>query len=288
MDKTIIITKEQINIITNKYQEYSLPVTTKYQLFRAKIKNTSITIYTTGKLHFQGEYDSIYNEICELLNIESEEIKLDGKNIIGTDEVGTGDFFGGIFVCACFVPQDKESLLKDLGIRDSKKITDEKINELAPIIMKNFKYIVNGINNESYNKISKKRNMNEIKALLHNMAIKDLIQAAIYYDQIIIDGFCTKEKYFEYLRKNKDEIIENVNLIEKAEDKYLAVGAASIIARYKFLKHIEYISEQSGYQILKGAGENVDELIKKIIDDGNKEILSKIAKLNFKNYTKLK
>ena len=288
MNETLILTKDQIKLITNKYQSYSLPLTTKYMLFRAKIDDTNLIIYTTYKLHIQGGSNAIFDEICSLLNIKQKNKEIEiGQNIIGTDEVGTGDFFGGIFVCACFVPEEKEYLLKDLKIGDSKKFTDSKILELAPIIKNNFTYTVKFLNNESYNQISKKRNMNEIKALMHNLAIKELISKNINYDTIIIDGFTDKNKYIEYLKDNDIEVVENVDLIQKAEDKFYAVGAASIIARYHFIKHIENLSIETGYEILKGAGANVDELLNKIINDGNKDLLVKIAKMNFKNYTKL-
>ena len=51
---------------------------------------------------------------------------------IGSDEVGTGDYFGPIVVTASYVDQADMSFIEDLGVRDSKKLTDEKILEIAP------------------------------------------------------------------------------------------------------------------------------------------------------------
>ena len=49
-------------------------------------------------------------------------------SMIGSDEVGTGDYFGPITVCAAYVRQDQIHLLKELGVQDSKNLNDEKIS----------------------------------------------------------------------------------------------------------------------------------------------------------------
>ena len=38
----------------------------------------------------------------------------------GSDEVGTGDYFGPVCVCASYVTQDNVDFLIKLGVRDSK------------------------------------------------------------------------------------------------------------------------------------------------------------------------
>ena len=47
-------------------------------------------------------------------------------SLIGSDEVGTGDFFGPITVVAAYVKKEQIPLLKELGVKDSKNLTDEK------------------------------------------------------------------------------------------------------------------------------------------------------------------
>lgn len=298
MTYTLIINETQINKIVNKYQNYQVDDYNNYTLFRAKIKSSTLTIYTTYKVLIQGNNCfELYEEICEFLNInvafenkkkEKETISI-GQNIIGTDEVGTGDYFGGIVVCASIVPNDKILELTKLGIKDSKQISDDKIMQLGKYLIDNIDHSVLLLNNEKYNKIiiEPEINLNKIKAILHNKVIQSFLDKYpnTKYDDIIIDGFCTQEKYFEYL-KNKKSIVNKVNLIQKAENKYISVAVSSIIARYYFLKHLEDLSNQYGYQLLKGASSSVDQLIKKIVKEKGINYLYNFAKINFKNTQK--
>jgi len=294
MTYTLELTKEQIKLITDKYKDFSIDLTTEYMVFRAKIDLTTLTIYQTNKALIQGhKSEKIYKEICELLNIkptitEKKPKRIDFNfSIIGTDEVGTGDYFGGITVCACFVPKDKILPIKKLGVMDSKKISDKNIFEIAPKLIKELEHNVIYLNNEKYNKVMQipGMNLNKIKAIMHNKVILRILEKDIKYDKIIIDGFTTKDKYFTYLEKQK-QVYRDVHLEMQGESKHTAIAAASIIARYYFLKELAKISKKYNYNILKGASNKVDMLIAEIIKNGDKDILPNIAKLNFKNTKK--
>ena len=72
MQYSFELNKEQINTLINKYNIYKLNTTTKYMLFRAKIYNATITIFTTNKITIQGEgFESLYNEISSLKEYKS-------------------------------------------------------------------------------------------------------------------------------------------------------------------------------------------------------------------------
>lgn len=283
MNYSYSLNEWQSQLIMKTYTNH-LPLTTPYMKYRAQVKKSIITIYHTNKLLIQGtDSDEIYQEILTLI---------DGKitkAIIGSDEVGTGDYFGGITVCSCFVPIEKQKWLQKLGIRDSKQLSDESIRKLAPILKKELVHAVILLNNEKYNEISKfpDINLNKMKAILHNQVINKILTNKINYDEVIVDGFTTQDKYYEYLKKQKD-VFKAAKLVEKAEDKYLAVAAASIIARYHFLEHLNNLSSQYHLILPKGAGRIVDETIENIMQDGNEDILQKIAKINFKNTEKVK
>lgn len=298
MSYSFSLNNTQIQKLIKKYFEYKQVNTTEYMLFRAKIDYAIMTIYKTNKVLIQGNSsEKLYNDILSYLDIEStvtNTTALKPKNnidfnfsIIGTDEVGTGDYFGPILVCACFVPTNKIVMLKNLGVMDSKKINDEKILKLAPELMKLLTYSVVSLNNEQYNKISKTTNMNKIKAILHNNAINKILLNDINFDKVIIDGFTTSENYFKYLN-NTINVYRNVELITKGEEKFIAVAAASVIARYHFLNSMDKLSKIANYNLPKGAGKPVDEMLTQIIRDNNKEMLLNIAKLNFKNTSRIK
>jgi len=295
---TLTLSETQIKILIKTYQNYQVSDTNNYTLFRAKIKSSTLTIFSTHKVLIQGNncYE-MYEELCNALNIEPvyenkkeqiESVSI-GKNIIGTDEVGCGDYFGGIVVCASIVPSDKILELTKLGIKDSKLISDNKIMELGKYLIENINHSVLLLNNEKYNKIitDPNVNLNKIKAILHNKVIQSFLikYPNVEYDNIVIDGFCTEDKYFEYLQ-NKNDVVKNVNLIQKAENKYISVAVSSIIARYYFLKHLDDLSTKFGYELLKGASSKVDMLIKKIVKEKGIDYLYNFAKINFKSTKK--
>lgn len=295
MTYTLNLNHEQAEQIVLLYQSFEIDNDNIYVFFRAKIHQSTLTLYKTNKLVLQGlDCSALYESICETFNIQCDITPASQPNItfelstIGTDEVGTGDYFGGITVCACFVPKDKLLMLRKLGVRDSKKITDKKILEIGPQLINDIMHSIILLNNEKYNRIIKigSANLNKIKAVMHNKAIIKLLKQKPQYDNIIIDGFTSKEHYFSYL-ENQNDVVKNVQLIEKAEDKYTSVAVASIIARYYFLKHKDELNQTYGYQLPNGAGAPVDLILKKIINDKKDYILPFIAKINFRNTVKV-
>lgn len=297
-----------IPMVTKYYEKYTPMKTPSYAVFQVKNYDTTITLYESGKIMFQG----ISADIEASLWIEQERIKnnryidASGKEktkskenvptkkfynmaTVGSDEVGTGDYFGPIVVSATFVSKDNISFLTDLGVRDSKKLTDEKIIEIAPLIIKNIPYVTYILDNDTYNNLKgEDKNMNKIKSILHNKVLTTLIKKDNYpYEAIIIDQFVYPKKFYEHISKAKEKIT-NVTFMTKAEDQVLSVAAASIICRYVFLKAMKKMSEELGTQVLLGAGANVDLLAKKILDEKGSEYLKHYVKWNFKNTEKVK
>lgn len=298
MSFTIKLTNQQINQITEKYKEFELPLTNNYTLFRSKINNSFISIFKTGNLLIQGgDEKKAYQEICNLLNIDYDIIDapyVDATSIgalkssIGTDEVGTGDFFGPIVVCGCYIPKEKINSLIHMGIKDSKELNDNKIMKLAPILIKEYIHSYTILNNLHYNYLTQKMklNMNQLKAIMHNSVINSLKKKVENYELIVIDAFTTRNNYFNYI-KNEKTIAEDVLLEEKAENKYLSVACASIIARYIFLQELKKYSDKVGYNLPKGAGSQVDAVIYKLLNEKGINIFKSIAKMNFRNLEKI-
>ncbi|WP_338971319.1 ribonuclease HIII [Spiroplasma endosymbiont of Panorpa germanica] len=187
---------------------------------------------------------------------------------IGTDEVGVGDFFGPLVVVACFVSKENINNFDIFEkIKDSKQITNENIFKIYEKIKNIVKYSVVVIDNEKYNSIyDKVNNSHVLKALGHNRALFDLIKnnPELSDAQIIIDEFVNKSKYFEYLKMwEKNIVTENVCLVQKAENKYLAVACASIIARAYFLMAIKDLEKKTNLKLPLGASSQVKELVRK-------------------------
>lgn len=290
------------------YEKYSKPIPPQYTVFQAFSSDVVITLYESGKVMFQGMSADIESAlwIDQEKHLNNRIIKIDEKgktkeltikdeiktfyniSTIGSDEVGTGDYFGPIVVSASYVSKEMISELTELGVRDSKKLTDDKIKEIAPVIMKKIPYVSYILDNKSYNDLNEEnKNMNKIKAILHNKVLVNLIESGNYsYDKIVIDQFVYPKKFYEHINKCNKKI-SNVTFMTKAEDQVMSVGAASIISRYIFLKKMDEMSRDLKAKVPFGAGTNVDEFAKKIVSQYGKNKLKELVKLNFKNTNKI-
>ena len=267
------ITAQEIEIYKNKYKEYLKESKNENILYFFKINNTTVTIYKNGTLFIQG------NPLDEYEN-EKDDYPYDLASTIGADEVGTGDLFGPIVACSCYVSKDKVDKLTKLGVKDSKKLCEKKIIEIAKKLIEICPYEYYVLSNERINAAKDSYNLNEIKAYLHNHNIK-LLKNKCKYDYIVLDDFCGKENYEKYL---KGEAISDIIFEAKGESKSIAVAASSIIARYYFLNAIKELESKYSYKIpLGSSNKKTQELIDKIKSDGNEEVFNHIAKLSFKN-----
>ena len=283
------VKQKMIEYYKDKVRDKVIP----YVVFQAQEEDTVITLYESGKCMFQGTSADVdaamWGTILDNTKEKKEEQKkADQKyyncSAVGSDEVGTGDYFGPIVVTACYVPKDEIPFLESLGVGDSKKIDDSKILKIAPEIAKRIKYRSVILSNKEYNeKYTKDVNMNKIKAIMHNKVLYRLMQEEKpSIDYIIVDEFAREARYYEYL-DGISTIQKNIKFMTKAEDKNLAVACGSIISRYLFLKEFDKICDEIHIPLPKGAGKDVDSIGEEVVDKYGKEKLKEIAKFNFKN-----
>lgn len=247
-----------------------------YTYYQIKTSECTITAYTSGKVVFQGAN-------LDWLKPQSKEM----EDQAGSDEVGTGDYFGPVVVCACIVSKEARKHLNHLGIQDSKQITDDKIRKLAPVIKNHCPHSILIVSNEKYNQIHDTCNMVDMKCRLHNQAYVNLIHAGYTLPkQVVIDQFVQEKSYYRYLNHTK-EVVHGITFETKAENKYLAVACASILARNAFLETWDKIEEKYNFTFEKGAGAKVDTCGKEFVKKFGKEKLYQVAKLHFKNTEKI-
>ena len=283
-------TKEKmIKYYEDKRRDKVIP----YVIFQAQDGDTVITMYESGKIMFQGTTadvdSSMWLEMDGQSKKDSPEVKEKEKKYyycssIGSDEVGTGDYFGPIVVTASFVKNEDIPYLEELGIKDSKKLTDEKILDIAPKVAKKISYKSLILSNQEYNeKHGSNNNMNKIKAIMHNKVLYQMVQETKEkYDYIIVDEFARENRYYDYIKDMK-EIQRGITFMTKAEDKNLAVACSSVISRYIFLKEFDKLSDSLHIPLPKGAGANVDVIGEEIVDKYGQDKLKEVAKLNFAN-----
>lgn len=273
------LNEKQIQRIKDTFKEYIKKSPNEYIDTFIQKEGLTISVYKSNQVVFQGE-DAIY--------YGSSFIETKFNRQAGSDEVGTGDYFGPVVVCACIIEENDKDLIDKYHITDSKKMTDEQILDIGKDLIKTVKHSLLILNNKQYNEVHKTNNLNMIKAKMHNQAYLNLINkgykipAAAY-----VDDFCGEYNYYQYLANEKD-VYHNLIFETKAELKYPAVAVASCIARYAFLKTIEEMNNK--YQIVfhKGAGNEVDEVANEFIKKYGYNRLNEVAKMHFKNTENIK
>jgi ribonuclease HIII len=274
-------------------------------VFAAKTPACMITAYKSGKVLFQGNDSekeaSRWGSASASSNkpASSSKMKSTAKgdlptgigqmSAIGSDEVGTGDFFGPITVVATYVKKENIPLLKELGVRDSKDLNDEKIIAIAKVIKDIIPFSLMTLKNEKYNQVQQSgMSQGKMKAILHNQAILNVLDkiSPEKPEAILIDQFVQASTYYQHLKTQKAIAKENVYFSTKAEGIHLAVAAASILARYAFIQYIDKLSEAAGFKIPKGAGAQVDVAAAKLIMSKGRDILPSFVKLHFANTDK--
>ncbi|UJL45011.1 ribonuclease HIII [Virgibacillus sp. NKC19-16] len=296
-----VVPQETINKMKYFYRS-ALTSTPQGAIFRAKTENATVTAYKSGKVLFQGSTPEIEAQkwIADP-GAKAQQPKKEGtiyappptlfkSNHIGSDEAGTGDYFGPITVAGVFVEDHQIEQLKNMGVKDSKNLTDTTIRKLAKEIIKlNIPYSLLILHNEKYNKLQRQGwTQGKMKAVLHQHVINNLLKKIgnNSMDGIIIDQFCEPAVYKKHISSENLTLAENTYFMTKAESYSIAVAAGSIIARTSFLSEMDKLSEQMGITIPKGASKKVDQTIAKIISSKGETILNTCAKTHFANTKK--
>jgi ribonuclease HIII len=289
--------QEQASEMLNYYQGYLTYNASTYIIARAKLANCTITFYRTNVVLFQGideakEYNLWANKYHLQLDEEATE---ESENIyqsisaIGSDEVGTGDYFGPIVVCASYVSEKNIETLRQLGVKDSKLLTDKQMIPMALNIARLIPYSIVLLEPTKINQLKARyANLNFIKSYLHNKAITSILKKIgdVKCDAILIDEFTPREKYFEYLQGQK-EICENVTTIPHGERANIAIAASSVLARATFLRELNKMATSYGFDFVKGASHDVDRSAVSFVRSYGWDALKDVAKIKFANTNRI-
>ena len=282
--KLKLVQEEQLFKTFSEFQT-TPPQYAKWQL---KPENCVITCYTSGKTVFQGKDANVY--VAAFMQGQDEIPNTATTNQYpqaGSDEVGTGDYFGPVCVCASYVTHDDVDFLIKLGVRDSKQMSDADMLKIGPLLVERIPHSLLIVLPQKYNRVHESNNLNAIKAKLHNQAYINLAKKIELPSFKIIDQFTPETSYYRYL-KNEPQIIRGIHFETKAEDKYLSVAVGSIISRYGFLKTWEEMEKKYNMTLPKGSGDKVDIVAQAFVERYGLERLGEIAKLHFKNTEKIR
>lgn len=298
--KVIRVDNDTKKLMNEFYKDMKRDKTPPYAVFQADTGDTIVTLYESGKAMFQGVSADIEAGMWESIRKDKDNIDyfMDTKDTkikkdieveipsdiasVGSDEVGTGDYYGPIVVTASFVSKDNIPFLTELGVRDSKKLSDEQILKIVPKIIKKIPYKTIMLSNKEYNdNYGKDMNMNKIKAVLHNKALTEMVKDNDY-DYIVVDQFEPEKSYYNHL-SDVPNPLKGITFITKAEDKCLSVAVSSLISRYFFIKEMDKLGDKYGIFLPKGANYYVEDVGIKLVNKYGEKILHDIAKLNFSN-----
>lgn len=237
----------------------------------------------------QGNYESkLYSEIKnildgEMLFTQMEQLNDEPEEYIGIDESGKGDAYGPLVISAVGVNSQTQKELKNIGVKDSKLFSDDAIKKISPEILQivDDNFFTKTILPEEYNNIySLYKNLNKLLAWGHAATLKELLKK-FDVNTAISDKFSNKPYLDDEIKKQNIEI--NLHQYINAE-RYVAVAAASILARNEVIKWFDNISEKTGILFLKGGLNGVEKTKNEFIEKYGSIRLHKVAKLNFKNF----
>ncbi len=199
---------------------------------------------------------------------------------IGLDESGKGDYFGPLVIGAVYMDERTEDRLLSLGVRDSKLLADNRILSLAQEIQALCPHFVVSIEPKRYNELYNKiQHLNRLLAWGHAWALEQMLEK-VFCDLAIIDQFGDKSYILQALRE-KGRSITIVQRPRAEED--VAVAAASILARAKFVQQLEQLSRRVGKTLPKGASDPAIVAVgREIVAKFGKDMLTEVAKLHFK------
>lgn len=198
---------------------------------------------------------------------------------IGIDESGKGDYFGPLVIAAVFVTPLEEAELSLMGARDSKRISDGRVLELAGDIRQACKHSIVAIGPERYNQLYERiRNLNKLLAWGHARALENLL-AEVDCPLAISDQF-GDERFIQRALLENGKTVQLVQRHRAEED--LAVAAASILARAEFLRRLKRLSDEIGTALPKGASPAVELAGRMVVKKHGREKLGTVAKLHFK------
>lgn len=270
----------------------------QYAKWRASGNGYIAALYNSGKFVIQGkdvslivsEFEkfmgiSTLSEQMSLLTMPKEDVKeIFIEEYIGTDESGKGDFFGPLVVAGVFVDVELAKRFKLLGIKDSKKLDDKTIIKLAAEIRNTAPHSVVTIMPEKYNELYNSfKNLNKLLAWGHARVIENVLEKQQC-------GYALSDKFGdESLIKNAlMKKGQKIHLEQRTKgESYIAVAAASVIARAEFVKRCDELAKKYSMEFPKGASEKVVLCGKKFVKQFGKDNLMSVAKMHFKTIEQL-
>ena len=263
-----------------------------YTLYAAQKAKLNVAVYEKGpKVLVQGKETEEFvkfrlePEILGVAKLGYEEVHSPEQFTphFGFDESGKGDFFGPLVGAGVYVESSIARTLMDAGIQDSKRIgSDAKIRSLARLIKETpgATHNIVAIGPDRYNALQQKMgNVNNLLGWGHARVIENLLAVRPDCPRSLSDQFANPRIIARSLLEKGRKI--QLDQRTKAESD-IAVAAASILARERFIDWLEAAGERHGVTLPRGASAQVKAVAKGLGERHGAALLRQLAKTHFK------
>lgn len=170
--------------------------------------------------------------------------------VLGIDEAGRGPVIGSMFVGGFMVDEDRLEEIDQLGVKDSKKLSERKRERLADELREKGECFLKEIEADEIDELRSIMSLNEIEI----QGFVDVIERSDA-DKIILDlPEPNAERFIGKLKKDLPPSFADRDFVAEhgADDEYPIVSAASIIAKSARENHVEELHEKYGYDFKSG------------------------------------
>lgn len=209
----------------------------------------------------------------------------------GSDESGKGDFFGPLVVAAVLVDITTAEKLVSLGVRDCKLIHDKEVLRLAELISEVAPInTVLALKPEMYNFRYQQmradgKNLNHLLSNGHIAVLRNVLRQCPQCNYALVDQFTASND----IRSSLQQEFPAVNIVQQHRaEADIAVAAASVLARAKFLEIMQELAEQVGRSELpKGGSDAATACARELLKELGRSALERLVKVHFANYKKI-
>lgn len=272
---------------------------TQYRVTR-DTETATVNVYVSGKISTGGKPSTLL-DLLEDWRLAQTNVRasvrekrtqrppspneLNGTPRVGTDEAGKGDYFGPLVIAGVRLLGEKAAQgLREMGVRDSKTLSGATAISLARRIVEfvgpqNVRVVV--LHPHEY-EMRRSAAHNNVSKLLANVNVQIFREFQDRAGVFVVDEFGKAARsYIE------PQLPSDVRLVvrPKAEDD-LAVAAASVLARARYLEEMDVLSEKVGFKLPRGAT-HVLEAARRVIEERGLKGLAEVAKVHFGTTTRV-
>lgn len=175
--------------------------------------------------------------------------------ILGIDDAGRGPVIGPMILAGCLFTEEQIKKLKKLNVKDSKELTSKRREFLAGKIRETAEIFEISIAHpeDIDKKMMSGTNLNSIEAFQASEIINKINKGFSKIKVIIDCPSVNIEKWKDFLRTKIDNL-SNLEIVceHKADKNYVAVSAASILAKSEREKEMNVLREKYGEEIGSG------------------------------------